>query len=239
MQEAFLAAVNKSRQRQPIKGCCVWTAGPHGTKLASGGGDRTQPVRSCRDTQHPTSELHHQHSVKLREGPGAHGHKQIPFKINPEKNCFAFHKRVGYKHIKIYTRIYLTACYKPNIKIISKSNFHALFYSWPSTAILFLATVSNREAGKYFTMITHKDCIRSYTHTRQIRIMHSVFHSGREKTCSHSHQHCQCLHLGECRRLSRKLHDDTRPIHNHRGPTTFIIVLSFLQAWGCLPSAKI
>lgn len=24
MQEAFLAAVNKSRQRQPIKGCSVW-----------------------------------------------------------------------------------------------------------------------------------------------------------------------------------------------------------------------
>lgn len=34
---------------------CVRTAGPHGTKLASGG-DRTSPVRSCRDTEqlHPS-----------------------------------------------------------------------------------------------------------------------------------------------------------------------------------------
>lgn len=39
MQEAFLAAVNKSRQRQPIKGCsvCGRTTGQLGTKLPSGG----------------------------------------------------------------------------------------------------------------------------------------------------------------------------------------------------------
>lgn len=30
-----------------------------------------------------------------------------------------------------------------------------------------------------------------------------------------------CLHLCQPRSLSRKLHDDTRPCHNHKGPATF------------------
>lgn len=58
---------------------CVRTAGPHGTKLASGEGDRTYPVRSCRNEEHTLSKLYnHQHIIKLAEAR-AHGHKQDTF----------------------------------------------------------------------------------------------------------------------------------------------------------------
>ena len=42
-----------------------------------------------------------------------------------------------------------------------------------------------------------------------------------------------CLHLGERRSLSRKLHDDTRPSHNHRAPASFSL---FLPTVMLLPS---
>lgn len=80
MQEAFLAAVNKSRQRQPIKGCSV--CGQQGrTKQSLPLVEETEPSQCAaagtRSTL-PPSKLHkHQHIVKLRESPGAHGHKQI------------------------------------------------------------------------------------------------------------------------------------------------------------------
>lgn len=158
---------------------CVRTAGPHGTKLASGG-DRTSPVRSCRDMKHPPSKMHnHQHIVKLRESPGgswSHTHTQ-----NQPKSCFAFHQRVCYKHLKQNKTKLSTAPYKPNIKVISKLCFYVLFYCQPPRAILFLATVWNREAGIYFTMITHQECIRSYTHTLDKSELRIVFSQWKRK----------------------------------------------------------
>lgn len=68
---------------------------------------------------------------------------------------------------------YLIAFLKPNSEVISKPSFYALFYCQFPRAILFLATVPNREAGKYFTMITCQDYFRSPTHIRKITIMHS------------------------------------------------------------------
>lgn len=69
---------------------CVRTAGPHGTKLASGG-ERTQPVRSCGDwsTLHPRCNSQ-QHTVKLREGPGAPGHRQTRFSLSLRKGLLCF-----------------------------------------------------------------------------------------------------------------------------------------------------
>lgn len=80
MQEAFLAAVNKSRQRQPIKGCSVCRRQGH-TEQSLLLVEETEPGQcAAAGTPSTPSKLHnHQHIVKLQEGPGAHGHKQIHF----------------------------------------------------------------------------------------------------------------------------------------------------------------
>ena len=79
MQEAFLAAVNKSRQRQPIKGCSVCGQQGHteqslllvetGPSQCAAAGTQSTLIHAARPSAHG----------QAREGLGAPGHRQTHF----------------------------------------------------------------------------------------------------------------------------------------------------------------
>lgn len=154
MQEAFLAAVNKSRQRQLIKGCSVCGRQGHTEqslllvetepRQCAAAGTRAPSIQAAQPSAHRQPQ---------RRPWGARSQIDT-FKHQPTKRCFAFHQRVCYKRTKSLTTGYLTTSNKPNIKVIPKPSFCALSYSQSLRRILFLVTISNRKAGKYFTMIT-------------------------------------------------------------------------------------
>ena len=98
-----------------------------------------------------------------------------------------------------------------------------MFYCQPPRAILFLATVSNREAGKYLTVISPQDFIRSCTHETDQNYA-QFFHSEGE-TDLQSQPPTLLVFTSQRRRQSRKLHDNNRPSHNHREPATLTLFL--------------
>lgn len=138
MQEAFLAAVNKSRQRQLIKGCSV--CGQQGHTEQSLLLVETEPHQCAAADKRAPSIQAAQPAARYQpqRRPWGAQSQTDTFKNQPTKSCFAFHQRVCYKHIKSLTAGYLTTSKKPNIKVIPKPSFCALSYSQPLRAILLL-----------------------------------------------------------------------------------------------------
>lgn len=68
---------------------CVRTAGPHGTKLASGG-DRTQPVRSCGNPEHPHPRCTAIGTRSSSRRPGGSWSQTDTFSLNLRKGLISF-----------------------------------------------------------------------------------------------------------------------------------------------------